>query len=351
MSNPNTTTERILSLSDVRDVAFGILKRHGMNDEGCNVLANLIMNSERDGPASHGLAILERYSDSLISGWANGLAEPTYRQTAPAVLHADGDNGYFQIVSERFRDALADLSRSQGVAIMTCRNVHHIGALRFETEPLAEQGLIAVCVANSRALVVPHGGQSSVFGTNPMSFACPRDNAPPIVWDQAASMIALMDIKLAAQAGETLPIVGGLDTQGNPTDDAREIEQTLNLLPFAGAKGTSIALMIEIMAAALAGGSLSTHDEDRQRFNALNVKPGVTMIAIDPTIAGQSGFQAYVAEICASFQSQPNARIPGDGRLKRRIMATEQGVRVPEVLVKNLEALLGAPLSRRRSEI
>ena len=54
------------------------------------------------------------------------------------------------------------------------------------------------------------------------------------------------------KAGRQLPPGTGVDRNGNPTTDPASILDGGALLPFGGHKGSSIAMMIEIMGAALA---------------------------------------------------------------------------------------------------
>ena len=93
-----------------------------------------------------------------------------------------------------------------------------------------------------------------VLGTSPMGFACPRPGKPPLVWDQASSVMTQGDVLLAAQRGEMLPEGVGLDAAGRPTTDPRAMLGGGSALPSAGYKGSSIAFMIEIVAGALTGG-------------------------------------------------------------------------------------------------
>ncbi|MEM7209248.1 MAG: Ldh family oxidoreductase [Pseudomonadota bacterium] len=321
----NVTTKTI-SLADVRALAKRVLVSGGMDERGSDVIADLVTMCERDGPRSHGLAMLPRYVQSFESGYANGAARPSVEKIAPGVLRGDGDNGYFQIASDVARPKLIELARENGIAGFTCANTHHLSGLRFETEALANEGLVAMCVVNSLALIVPHGGNRPVFGTNPMSFACPREGDEPIVWDQSSSVVALMDIKLAAAEGHDLDVPGGLDRAGNITTDAAEISQTLSLLPFAEHKGTCIAMMVEIMGAALAGGTPSIKTEEKESFGSLNVKPGVTTIAIDPHKWGNPGFLKQIGQMVEDMCAAPGVRVPGDGRLQRRATAKTDGI-------------------------
>ncbi len=329
----DTTT---ISLDQVRALVKSWLVGAGMDERGSDVLADLVTMSERDGPRSHGLRMLPVYKQSFECGYANPAANPSIAKIAPSVLRGDGDNGYFQIAAEAARPQLVELARNQGIAGFTCANCHHLAALRFDTMALADEGLIAIAVVNALKLIVPHGGDKPVFGTNPMSFACPRDGADPIVWDQSSSVVALMDIKMAAAEGHQLDVFGGLDKDGNVTKDPVAITETLSLLPFAEHKGTGIALMVEILGAALAGGVLSMDTAEKEAVGALNVKPGVTMIAIDPSKWGNPAFLSQVTRVADTISAMPGARVPGDGRKAKSAKAETEGVTVSTALLEEL---------------
>ncbi len=329
-----------LSLDEVEELAKSVLVAAGMDEHGSTVLAGLVRMSERDGPRSHGLRMLPVYAQSFSSGYANPEADPSVERIAPGVLRGDGDNGYYQIVAAKARDELIEMARANGIAAFTCANCHHLGALRFDTGPLADAGLVALGVVNSLSMVVPQGGTRPVFGTNPMSFACPRPGRAPVVWDQASSMVALMDIRMAAAEGHELPRPAGLDPNGQPTSDPNAILETRSLLPFGEHKGAAIAFLIEVLGAALAGGTLSVDNANREAHGALNIKGGSTLIAIDPARFGNAAFEDYVQRICAEIEGNGDARVPGDGRLKNRAAAEADGVRVTADLMKQLRELL-----------
>ncbi len=330
---------KTLSLQEVRELAKSVLVAAGMDETGSDMIAEIVVKSERDGPRSHGLRMLPVYAQSFTSGYANPAAHPKFERIAPGVLRGDADNGYYQIAAAAARDELIAMARENGIAAFTCANSHHLGALRFDTEPLAEAGLVALAVVNSLSMVVPQGGVRPVFGTNPMSFACPRDGMEPIVWDQASSTVALMDIRMAAAEGHDLPRPAGLAPDGQPSTDPNAILETRSLLPFGEHKGAAIAFLIEVMGAALAGGTLSVDNAEREAHGALNVKGGATLIAIDPTRFGNAAFNDYVTRICAVIEGNGTARVPGDGRLKNRAASQAEGVRVSTELLSQLQDL------------
>jgi len=283
--------------------------------------------------------MLQGYAASFAAGYANPDAAPKITRVAPGVLRGDGDNGYYQVARNAAQAQLIALARDNGIAAFTCANCHHLRAMRFDTEPLAEAGLVALGMVNSLSMVVPEGGVRPVFGTNPMSFGAPRPGKAPIVWDQASSVVALMDVRLASAEGHALPYPGGLDAQGRESTDPDAILETRSLLPFGAHKGAAIAFMVEVMGAALAGGTLAIDNAEREAHGGLNVKGGATLIAIDPAKFGNPAFAAYVERVCLEIEGNGSARIPGDGRLDRRARAEVDGVRVPRSVLQTLRAL------------
>ncbi len=326
-----------ISLDEVRALANNILKEAGAGSDTCRIIADVVTTAERDGPASHGLNMLLNYADSIKKGWANGYPRPVITKQSSSVLRIDADNGYAQVATSKAQNQLIKIAQSNGIAMMLVHNSHHIGALRYDVEPLAVAGLIALAMTTSRPLVVPHGGTDNVFGTNPMAFSCPRAGKNPIVWDQASSLIAITDLKMAAASGEMLPFKAGIDMGGSPSRNAAEIVKSGKMMSFGEHKGTAIALMIEILGGVLAGGVLSLDDEDRQAADAFSGKAGLTVIAIDSGPGFDQPLAKTVARLSMAFENNGSARVPGDGRLKRRVTANEHGVVISDKLFEKFQ--------------
>ena len=117
-----------------------------------------------------------------------------------------------------------------------------------DIEPFAREGFIALTMVNSMASVVPHGGHRKLYGTNPLGFAVPRAGRDPLVFDQASSAWSNGDVQIARREGRPLPPGVGVDRDGKPTTDPNAVLEGGALLPFGGHKGSSIAMMMEIMA-------------------------------------------------------------------------------------------------------
>jgi len=291
-----------------------------------------VVAAERDGATSHGFFRLPGYVADLANGWVDGRAEPVVEDAVPGLVRVDAANGYAQVALADGRDRFVAKARTQGIAALAIRNSHHFAALWTDVEPLAEAGLVAFAFGNGRSRVVPFGGGRRLFGTNPMAFACPRRNGPPMVWDQASSMMAHGEVMLAAMHGKPIPEGAGFDAAGRPTTAADAVLAGGALGPFGGYKGSAIALMIELMGGALTGGDLGFEDRSGAFTGAQSSSAGEYLLAIDPA---RSGGGAFLDRTEALFQrlTRDGARLPGDRRYVNRERALAEGIRIePEQL-------------------
>lgn len=144
--------------------------------------------------------------------------------------------------------------------------------------------MISIAATNAHAVIVPVAGGSPVYSTTPLAFGFPLGDAmPPVIIDQSSSATAYVNIVAAATAGRPIPEGWAVDGEGEPTSDANEALAGA-LLPFGGRKGANVALMVEMLAAGLSGGSWSL---DAANFMSGTRAPagGLTLIAISPGAA------------------------------------------------------------------
>ncbi|NTX26735.1 Ldh family oxidoreductase [Burkholderia pyrrocinia] len=307
-----------------------ILEGAGCSKSVAALIARNCASAERDGAKSHGLFRMPGYVSSLLGNWADGKAEPVVDDVAPGFIRIDAANGYAVSALSAGAKLAMEKARRNGIVVVAIRNSHHLGALSLDVEPFADVGLVALSVLNSMKGVVPHGGKSAVFGTNPMAFAAPRASAPPFVFDQAASTMARGDVSIAMNEGRALPPDVGVDKHGLKTTDPAEIIDGGALLTFGGHKGTTLALMIEILCAALVGSQFSYECDLETMPGAATPCTGQTLILIDP-YAGSTGladFRVRVDELLRAVIDAGLQRVPGEGRLRARERAMQNGINV-----------------------
>jgi len=315
-----------VSFDDLRVVLRRIFAAHGCSDRVAGLLAKNMAIAERDGAASHGIFRVDGYISTLKSGWVDGKAEPVVSDVAPGFLRADARNGFTLVATDAARDLLTAKARENGLAILAIHNSQHFGALWPDIEPFAREGFLAMSMVNSMACVVPFGGSKPVYGTNPLAFAAPRAGGDPVVFDQAASAMANGDVQIAAREGKQLPPGAGVDAQGNPTTDPQAVLDGGALLPFGGHKGSSIAMMVEIMGAALTGGKFSFEVDWSQHPGAVIPHTGQVILLIDPGQGAVRPFAARVEELIAQLRDAGVDRLPGERRYAARRLTEAHGI-------------------------
>jgi (2R)-3-sulfolactate dehydrogenase (NADP+) len=201
--------------------------------------------------------------------------------------------------------------------------------------------MIGTMFSNSPHAMAAWGGRRGLLGTNPIAFAAPVPGRDPIVVDMALSVVARGKIMHAAQKGEPIPEGWANDADGRPTTDAANA-MAGTLAPLGGAKGAALALMVEVMAAALTGANLAF--QASSFFDAEGPPPaiGQFLIAIDPAAFGGDAAAQRIGELVEAIEAEGTARIPGSLRRARREKAAGEGIAVEDALFARLAELAGA---------
>jgi delta1-piperideine-2-carboxylate reductase len=333
------TGDARIAYDDLAALLSAIFRGHGCSDGVARILADNMAAAERDGAHSHGVFRVAGNLGSLDSGWVDGKATPVLEDTAPGVLRADGRNGFSLPVLELAREPLMAKARRNGIELLTIRNAHHFSAVWPDIEPFAREGFVVLAMINSMASVVPHGGHKKLYGTNPMGFAVPRGNGDPLVFDQASSGWSNGDVQIARREGRQLPPGIGVDRNGQTTTDPNAVLDGGALLPFGGHKGSSIAMMMEIMGAALAGGDYSFEIDWSGHPGAATPHGGQTYILIDPARGNTTVFADRIETLIDAIHDAGQDRLPADRRYANRKAAMENGIPISAETLAHLKAL------------
>ncbi|MEO1080188.1 MAG: Ldh family oxidoreductase [Pseudomonadota bacterium] len=305
-----------LTVDEIHELVSQTLLANGCDGANADAVARTVAAAERDGAESHGLFRVPGYVAALRSGRVRGDAQPRVSRKTAAFIHVDADQGFAPLALERGIPVLAATTRELGVALMTVTRSFHFAALWPEVEALAEENLAGIACVNYAAVMAPHGGRKAIFGTNPLAFAWPRPERDPVVADMATSATARGELMLAKRAGRQVPPGNGLGPDGEPSTDPASILQGVQL-PFGGHKGSAIALLVELLAAAATGDSFSDELNDEVRDGG-PPRGGEFVLALSPEVlagieAGQRS-EAYLER----FETLPGVRLPGSRRHARR---------------------------------
>lgn len=327
-----------LSVAAIEALAAAALVAHGARADSAAALARAVAAAERDGIASHGLAYLPTYCEHLDCGKVVGDAVPTLTRTAPGVLVADAGSGFAHPAIALGLAALVELARTQGVAALAVRNSYNCGVLGYHTEGIAASGLVGIGFTNAPASIAPWGALKPVLGTNPWSLAVPGAEGVAFVIDQSASVVAKSEVMKRARAGEALPGGWALDAEGRPTTDAQAALKG-TMMPAGGPKGVGAALLVEVMAACLAGATPGVQASPFSGPAGGPPRTGQFFLALDPGAASGGRFGAVLDVVRSAFTAEPGARLPGSRRLAARARAEREGVAVDAALLARVRGL------------
>ena len=326
-----------LSLTEARALAAGAFARCGASLHAADSTARALVAAEADGLKGHGLSRVPSYAGQLRTGKVVGEAQVGVARPRPGLIAIDAGHGFAYPAIDAAVGELPAMARAQGVAAAGIRRSHHCGAAGLPVEALAREGCIALLFANTPAAMAPWGGSAPVFGTNPLAFACPLPGRDPVVVDLALSKVARANIVAAAKRGEPIPEGWALDAGGAPTTDPAEALKG-TMVPLGDAKGTALALMVELLAAGLTGARYA--GQASSFLDAAGDPPGTgqLIIALDAG-ALHPGAPERFALLAAAIEGQDGARLPGSRRLALRARAAAEGLTVPDALVAEIAAL------------
>ena len=301
-----------LSLDEIYKLANKTLLANRCDQETADILSELITNAERDGSLSHGLFRLPAYVSGLKSGKINGKQKPDIKKLTPSVIKADGKNCLAPVVLNKSIPELVKAAKENGVAVLAIINSHHMAAMWPETEKIAEEGLVAFACTSYKPAVAPAGAIKPLFGTNPISFAWPRKNNTPVVYDMATASMAMGEVQVAKREGHKVPLGTGLTKDGKDTTDPAEIADGGVLLPFGGYKGSGIAMMVELLAGALVGDNFSYETAAKDNNDGGPPSGGEFILAISPDKLSDKDWDKHANEFFEKMKSMGEVRLPGE---------------------------------------
>ena len=311
----NTTP---LELENIYDLAYKALSAHGCDQFNADCVATTVTHAERDGSASHGLFRIPGYVASLKSKKVNGVSRPSNTYLTQNAIRVEGDYGFAPVGIKVGLPELIKTSNKDGVGVLTITNTHHFAALWHETEALAENNLIGIACTAYKPSVAPAGAKKPLFGTNPISFAWPRKNNTPVVYDMATSTMAMGEVQVAARDGHKVPFGTGLNKDGEKTDNPSEIANGGVLLTFGDYKGSAIAMMIELLAAGLVGDLFSFEAKEEDNNDGGPARGGEFIMALSPELIAGKTWNEHAETFFEQMTSLDGVRLPGQRRQTNR---------------------------------
>ncbi len=317
-------------------VSHLIATRMGSAEAEAAEVADHLVRANLAGHDSHGVGMLPAYVRLLHEG----LLVPN--QTAATVLDSgallviDARRGYGQrMTADAVRRAVAR-AKEIGACVLALRNASHIGRIGTYGELAARAGCVFtafVNVADHHDVAAPFACAEPRLGTNPFCTAVPGADGYSVMLDMATTTIAAGKARVAYNKG--IPVAEGtlIDPDGQPTTDPTGFirDHTGALVTFGRHKGSGMAVLCEIMAAAVGGGQRADEPVKGGILNSMLA----TVIDLsklgDPMAIGEA-VEATKAHIRSSRMAPgfDEILLPGEPELRSAEMRQRDGIAVDD---------------------
>lgn len=299
-------TDSTFHPDQLRQYVMVVCDKLGSSETEAGLVADQLVRANLSGHDSHGIGMMPTYVDAVKGGRLFPNRHATVARDGGAVLVVDGNRAFGQVSGFEATNMAIDRAKETGVCLMGLRDSFHIGRIGHWGEQCARAGMVSihfVNVAGHRPLVAPYGGADARFTTNPICIAIPaRDGNPAALLDMATSVIAMGKARVARNKGEKVPDNSVLDQAGNVTNDPNALftAEPGAIIAFGDHKGSGLAIMCEILGAALTGGQTIAPKNERDG-SALNSMLSIVinpeaMTTTEGLIGEATAFLDYVQE-------------------------------------------------------
>lgn len=276
----------VRSATDLEALARRLFGAAGAPPTHAARVAASLVGANLAGHDSHGVIRIPQYVAAIAAGTLVPAAEPRIaRDTGMGVL-VDGGWTFGQVSCSFATEIAVERARAHGLAAVGVVRCHHTGRLGEYAEQAAAAGSILLVFGGGLTgipLATPFGGRVPALGANPIAAGFPVAGDAPMIVDFATTVIAEGKIRVARDAGKPIAPGAILDREGRPSTDPDDFYNGGMLLPFGGHKGYALALVAEMLAAALVGpGDWAEDGRGGRAFE----RSGAFFLGINPDLLG-----------------------------------------------------------------
>jgi len=318
----------------------------GLPASDAEQVARLMILADLRGSDGHGIFRLPQYVRRIRAGGINVRPNIRVVQETEAMALVDGDNGMGHLVMRFAAEVAIEKAQRAGIGWVGVRRSNHAGpAALYAMMPLARDMIgIYMAVGNANHLP-PWGGIELLLSTNPIAFAIPAGEEPPIVLDMATTVAAYGKVKTKAQRGEPMPEGWMIDARGNSLTDPKRAEEGF-LLPIGGYKGYGLALVFGLLAGTLNGAAFGRNVIDFNKDDKTPTNTGQVIVALDVArFAPVEMFKRDVDKVIREMRESKKMigvdriRLPGEQSHATWLERSARGIPLNDALLNNLQQL------------
>lgn len=318
------------------------LARAGTPNPVAERVADVLVDAEVRGHASHGVQLLPMYLDRVARGGINATAMPEWIGQAGAVRVLAANGGFGQVAAALAAEECATLAKQHGIAAVGVRGNNHVGMLAAYREPFLRTGVVALILNISGPSVAAPGAGKAGMGNNAVCMISPAGpDGAPLISDFATGTVASGKIRDAATCGRQLPAGWLVDAAGSPSADPHDLDRGGAVPVFGGHKGLGVSVIVEVLAGMLAGGTVSPLVHKQRQEPDRPMDCAQLFIGFDPDAFGATAIGALSGTlrdtVAASYGTTlPEVYFPEQQERLRAAEAARAGISVPAALASQL---------------
>lgn len=314
-----------IEVRGAHETVVAALRKAGLGQDDARTVADALLDAELTGRKGHGLNRVPAVA-ARAAGEGSDRIRVTSDNGTCVNIDAGGALGY--LAASRASNLVRERLAAQPIAAAAVRGTSHAGAIGYYARLVAEAGHCALAMAHCSPLLAPYGAHTAVFGTNPIAFACPGPDHP-LVADISPASITYGALTNARRRGERIPDGVAVDSQGNPTSDPSQALAGA-ILPVAGAKGSALAFLVQVITGALCGAAAVPKPGEDYGFFLL----GMQLQAFAPG----NDVQRHITDLVDAVRAA-GALCPGDRSEAHREKALRDGIEVDDALWNKILSL------------
>lgn len=321
-----------------------VLHSAGLQEDEAAVVARGIWLSNLRGIDSHGVRLLPHYLSALKNGRINATPTMKLTRTNSATAILDADHGFGHLAGILAMNHCRNLAKETGIGAVVVRNSNHNGMLAYYALEAASQDMIGIAMTHTTPRMATPNGKKPFFGTNPICFAAPLLNEPPLCFDGATTLMTGNTLCQYKEQNQTLPKNTAVSKDGVVTTDP---SLAALLVGIGGYKGFGIAMFVDIFSGLLAcmpaanDVSNMNGSDMRQKRRLGHFFAVLDIAAFLQPDRFKTELQNVVDRIRAETPldaSQP-VQVPGDPEKRAARIRQRSGIALPHHLVQTLNSI------------
>lgn len=330
-----------ISFDEVKQTLRQVLSERGVPGPFAEKVAHEMARNSLEGTYTHGINRFPRLIRYLDDGIIDVAATPMLEAGFGAIERYDGRRGFGITNAWASMERAVELAGKHGIGLVALRNTNHWMRAATYGYLACDEGMAALCFANTMPNMPAWGAVDARMGNNPLVLAFPREGGHLLV-DMAMTQFSYGALELALLQGRQMPFDAGYGPDGEITRDPEAVLKTQRLLPTGYWKGAGLSMLLDTFAGCMSMGNMVAG------VGKLNAETGVSQLfiainhrAIVPAADAEAILEDAIADLLRSERMEGVKRIvyPGLRAVETRAENEALGIPVDERVWKEVQGL------------